>query len=200
MTDNTEALPPAIEVLVDAKAGTIEPVDFQWEQTVRERAKDRCDNCGGEDRTSAHMVVPAEAGGRRVPSNGILLCRPCEMAAGAVDKKTKSGERRILNFWVSRKLYDSLQTGMETRKGFSSVSALIRFLMSMYVSNEQRFDDLERYQDTGADVKINVWVDFSQYSSFKTLVDKNGLTVTDALKSLIMLYEQDGEPLVQKRD
>lgn len=171
---------------------------IHWEQLVREAAKDRCSNCGGEDRTRVTMIVPLEAGGQHVPTNGVLLCRPCEMAAESLEMRREQ-DRRILNFWVSRKLYDAIQKGIDTRNGFNSVSSLVRYLMSKYITDEPRFDDLEQYQDSGADVKINVWVDTRSYATFKSLVDKRGMTVTDAVKSLVLMYESQAEPLVQKR-
>ena len=135
------------------------------------------------------MIIPAEAGGQTVTSNGVLLCRPCEMASESVgsDKK-KEHERRILNFWVSRKLYDSIQLSTEKSNGFNSVSSLVRYLMSKYVADEARFDDLEQFQADGAAVKINVWVDIATYATFKKLIDARGLTVTDAVKSLLLVY------------
>jgi hypothetical protein len=62
--------------------------------------------------------------------------------------------------------------------------------MSKYIVDEARFDDLERHQDSGADVKINVWVDVDAYTTFRQLVDARGLTVTDAVKSLILVYQE----------
>lgn len=160
-----------------------------WEQRVREACKDRCSNCGGEDRTRVTMIVPSEAGGQSVVTNGVLLCRPCEMAAESLESgKKREQDRRILNFWVSRKLYDRIQKSTETKNGFNSVSSLVRYLMSKYVLDEDRFDDLEQYQDSGADVKINVWVDIGSYATFKRLLDKRGVTVTDAVKNLILVY------------
>lgn len=174
---------------------------LHWEQLVREAAKDRCSNCGGVDRPRVRLIVPQEAGGQLVPTNGVLLCRPCEMAAESLaGGKRREQDRRILNFWVSRKLYDRIQKGVVTRSGFNSVSSLVRYLMSKYITDEPRFDDLEQYQDSGADVKINVWVDIEPYATFKSLVDKRGMTVTDAVKSLVLMYESQAEPLVQKRN
>lgn len=177
----------------DAKIETLPLVDSEdkhhWEQRVREAAKDRCSNCGGEDRTKVSMIVPLEAGGQSVTSNGVLLCRPCEMASESLGGgKRREQDRRILNFWVSRKLYDRVQQAIEEQSGFHSVSSLVRYLMSKYIVDEERFDDLEQYQDSGADVKINVWVDITAYATFKQLVDKRGLTVTDAVKNLILVY------------
>ena len=178
---------PLVEVEFISPTESDEKAHF--EQRVREFAKDRCLNCGGIDRTRVSLIVPESAGGTYSTSNGVLLCRPCEMAAESVrQSRYHEQPRRILNFWVSRKLYNRIQAGTETKNGFNSVSALVRYLMSKYIVDEGRFDDLEQYQDAGADVKINVWVDMPSYATFKTLVDKRGITVTDAVKNLILMY------------
>ena len=182
----------AISAVVDRKR--------VWEAGVRELAQNRCSNCGSDDRLRVSMVVPEEAGGQYVVSNGRVLCRSCEMALEAVASGRPGEEqRRPLNFWVSRKLYDRIQDGLKTRSAFNSMGGLVRYLMTKYVQDEARFDDLEQYQDSGADVKINVWVETDRYATFKTLVDKRGMTVTDAVKSLIQMYEAEAETLVQKR-
>lgn len=145
------------------------------------------------------MVVPLEAGGQYVEFNGVLLCRSCEMASETYAKSAVPTER-LLNFWVSRKLSDRLQLGLKTASGFNSMGSLIRYLLAKYVEDESRFDDLELYQDRGADVKINVWVEKDRYNTFKAMLDKRGITVTDAIKSLIVMYQEQAEPLMGPRE
>jgi hypothetical protein len=172
----------------------------EWARAVWKRCKDKCSNCGGNDRLALKMVVPIEAGGKYVVENGVLLCRACEMAADTAGKSSPNEPaRRPLNFWVSRPLYLSIQEGIKTRNGVNSMGSLVRYLMSKYVTQADRFDDLAQYQDEGADVKINVWVEMDRYSTFKAMVDKRGMTVTDAVKGLIRMYESEAEPLVQRR-
>jgi hypothetical protein len=179
---------PEKATVVELVGGELEDKQH-WNQLVREAAKDRCGNCGGDDRTRTRMIIPVEAGGRYVVSNGILLCRPCELTLDAMEQgKRREQDRRILNFWVSRKLYDRIQRIIEARNGFNSVSALVRYSMSKYIVDEARFDDLEQHQDSGTDVKINVWVDIGTYSTYKRLVDKRGMTVTDSVKSLLLIH------------
>lgn len=170
-----------------------------WERAVWANSKDRCANCGGSDRLQIHMAVPLEAGGQYVVSNGFLLCRVCELAALAA-ANTQKAFSRPLNFWVSRELYTNLTSGIKRHKGFNSMGALVRHLMRMYVQNEGRFEDLTSYQDVGTDVKINVWVDPTEYESFKTLVQSMGSTVTDTIKSLIRMYVLDAEPLLPRKE
>lgn len=161
-----------------------------FEQQVGEKYKNRCANCGGEHKLAVKMVVPEEAGGLRVVNNGVLVCRACEMATEAVARGDES-QRRPVNFWVSRRLYDRMQNGMRSNHGLKSMGALVRYLMSMYVTNPNRFDDLDRYQDGAASaVKINVWVPNDQYETFKNQVNARGLTVTDAVKSMIQMFDE----------
>lgn len=161
-----------------------------FEQQIWEKHKSQCANCGGQHKLRVKMIVPAEAGGQEVVSNGVLICRACEMATDAAARPGSEGLRRPINFWVSRRLYNRMQNGMRTHHGFKSMGALIRYLMSMYVTDANRFDDLDRYQDAATgDVKINVWVPTDQYETFKHLVNVRGLTVTGAVKSLIQVYD-----------
>lgn len=193
MTDNVQQEIPK-EVVSPPKqdSGALSAL---WEQTVREEAKDICANCGGSDHTSVYMIIPEAAGGKKIPSNGVLLCRPCIMASGGIAVSTqKPASRRIVNFWASRGLYDKLHSDLDQSNRFSSASALVRFLMQFYCENEPRFEDLENYQDDGNDVKINAWVDVDGYSKFKKMMDDRGLTVTNGIKSLIVMYGQEGIP------
>lgn len=159
-----------------------------WEQQVREHYRDRCAGCGSTDRLKAKLIVPEEAGGKKLVTNGVLLCRSCEMAAESIDRSTGS-DQRLVNFWVSQQLFDRIRWSIDHYKAFNSMGALVRYLMAKYLEDENRFDDLDLYQDIdSADTKINVWVDRSIYAAFKVLIDKRGLTVTDALKSLIVCF------------
>jgi hypothetical protein len=164
-----------------------------WVQKILERSQGKCSNCGGTHKVKVSMVVPREAGGRLSLDNGRVLCRACEMAADVVSKTPNGEAKRPVNFWVSRRLFKKIKA----LNGFSSNGALVRYLMQKYVSDANRFDDLSSWQDQGTDVKVNVWVDNEIYERFKAIVGKRGSTVTDALKSLIRMYEEEAEPLVR---
>lgn len=176
-----------------------QPGVSDWDKSVRIRYRNKCANCGNDDRLRARMIIPEEAGGKLLDSNSVLLCRSCEMASDAVKTAAKAADQRLVNFWVSRGLFDRIQEGLRTYDAFNSMGSLVRYLISKYVEDDSRFDDLDLYQDEGADTKINVWVERDRYDTFKTLVDKHGLTVTDAIKSLIVAYECSAEPLITKR-
>lgn len=164
----------------------------KWWKEVLHQYQNHCVNCGGTDRLKVHMVVPLEAGGRLEVENGTVLCRTCEMAKDAVEREARGSERRPVNFWVSRKLYTRIDEALRTRNGFVSIGSLVRYLMTKYVTDPERFDDIERYQDFGAaEVKLNVWVDTDTYETFREVLGQQRTTVTDALKALILLYDEE---------
>jgi len=170
-----------------------------WETRVFDACGGRCSNCGDIERLKVRMIVPEEAGGKRVVGNGVLLCRTCAMARDIQAKvpQPASGEHtRPINFFVSQGLHRKLKNGLAARHGFRSVSSLVRFLMSKYVTEADQFDDLDMFQDGGSDVKINVWVGRDVYASFKAIADRNGTTVTDTLKGLIRMYEAETRRIV----
>lgn len=180
----------------DAKVMTVEEREAAarrtWEKEVLHQHQGHCANCGGTDRLKVHMVVPTEAGGKLVVENGTVLCRTCEMAKDAVGREARGAERRPVNFWVSRKLYTRIDESLRTRNGFVSIGSLVRYLMTKYVTDPDRFDDIERYQDFGAaEVKLNVWVDADTYETFREVLGKQRMTVTDALKALIQVYDEE---------
>jgi hypothetical protein len=172
-----------------------------WVTQVWERYRNSCSNCGGDDRLKMVLVVPEVAGGQSIASNATILCRPCDIARSTLERSTEpaSGkDARPINFWVSTKLYGTLQNGLSTRYGFKSVSALVRFLMSQYVADAARFDDVLQFQDCGTDLKINVWVPRDMYGQFKEIADRNGGTVTDTIKGLIRMYESEAERVMRR--
>lgn len=122
------------------------------------------------------------------------------MAAESLGRGGTDSEQRLVNFWVSRRLFDRLQYGLQMYNAFNSMGSLVRYLIAKYNEDEARFDDLELYQDEGADVKVNVWVERDRYNTFKVLLDKRGSTVTDTIKSLIAMYEQNSEILLAARN
>lgn len=168
-----------------------------WRSAIFDRFRNRCGNCGSEDHLRVKMVVPEEAGGQYVESNGVCLCRTCEIATDTT-RPSSEDTRRPINFWVSKTLHQDLQERAKDTS-FKSMASLIRYLMTKFVEEPDRFDDLAKYQDIPeSDLKINVWVEKGMYATFKDLVDSRGLTVTDALKSLIKLYQVEGPALKVK--
>ena len=98
-------------------------VQRAWESTVLGEARGKCANCGSEDRLRPRMVVPEVAGGKLIPSNGIVLCRTCELAMDSAGRYVEPGQmKRPVNFWVSKKLYDRLQNESE-KTAFKSMAA-----------------------------------------------------------------------------
>ena len=168
---------------------------YSWEKAILSKSRKSCGNCGGKDKLAVRMVVPDNAGGQWVESNGVVLCRACDIATDLAARKAPDPQdRRPVNFWVSRALYDNLKVGVEGSRALASVSELVRYLMAKYSAEPDRFDDLDLYQDGGgADVKVNVWVEAELYGAFKEAVLGEGKTVTDALKSLIKMWGEGEE-------
>jgi hypothetical protein len=162
-----------------------------FEQLIRERHK-HCGNCGGDHKLRVKLIVPVEAGGKEVESNAMLICRVCEMSADIAARLPGSeGRRRLINFWVSRRLHDRMVEGIAAT-GLKSMSELVRYLMTIYVADSERFDDVSRYQDSVVgDVKLNVWVPIDQYETFKPLVNKRGMSVTEAVKALFQMFDEE---------
>lgn len=165
-----------------------------WEQETWERHDGKCCNCGSTSKVRVKLIVPEEAGGQKIASNAVVICRACELVTDASKPKMRHADNRPINFWTSRKLFDRMENGVCSENGFKSKSALIRYLMNKYLQDEGQFDDLEQYQDNseGADAaKVNAWVPKDTYGAFKARVDRRGLSVTDAIKALIMVYDEE---------
>lgn len=181
---------------------TVDDRKESWTSRVWEACGGKCSNCGSTHRLKVEMIVPKVAGGQEVVSNGTLLCRTCELAreiGSKVSSPASGGHTRPINFFVSQDLHGKLKNGLGAEYGFRSVSSLIRFLMSQFVADANRFDDLALYQDGGSDVKVNVWVGRDMYDTFKAITDRNGMTVTDTLKGLIRMYESETRRLAGRR-
>lgn len=165
----------------------------QWQEEVWSRADGKCCNCGSKHKVALKLIVAEEAGGKQSADNAYLICRSCEIAASAAKPKNKHSDNRPINFWVSRRLFESMNEALASKTGFKGKSALIRDLMTKYITSESQYDDLEQYQDMQStdQVKINAWVPRSTYETFKVLLNKRGLTVTEAIVSLIMVFEEE---------
>lgn len=175
----------------DSKVATVS----RWRNAVLDKYRDKCSGCGSDMNIAVHMIVPEVAGGKYEVDNGVVLCRTCEMARAAVEQgKDRKNKRRPANVWISRRLYARMQTSLHGSKGFRSMGSLVRFMMDSLVADPSRFQDLKNYQDSGSDVKINIWVNIAAYDKFKEIVSNNGLTVTDAIKGLILMYETEVVP------
>jgi len=172
-----------------------------WEKAVRANFRDICSNCGYAEHLRVRMIVPLTAGGRLSISNGVLLCRACDLArrVSELNSLPSTGNWPV-NFWVSRSLHNRIldQTSKEAPNSFQSISSLLRFLISSFVEGGDIFEDLDRYQDSGNDVKVNVWVERPLYEVFQAKAKSRGWTVTDTLRALIRLYDVEAGSLLRK--
>jgi len=186
--DQDDAASEPVELLITP------PTEAQkrkvWRDAVLSRYRDCCANCGGVDHLIVEMIVPEAAGGKLIESNGVTICRACQVAAKAADKAAESGttKRRPVNVWISRALYDRLTGSLELASGFRSMGSLVRYMMDRVVAHPDLFEDLVNYQDSGMDVKINVWVEPAAYEQFKQVLATKKLSVTDAVKALFCMY------------
>jgi len=196
----TDPLSPTDESAVEVLQSGAKSRQDAWIRAVWEHYGGKCGNCGCAENVTVRMHVPEAAGGQFVLTNGYLICRTCEVANAAVRKAEETGKtpKRPICVWISRKLYDSVQTSLSTRNGFSSMAGLTRYMMKLVVEDPARFSDLENYQDRGSDLKINLWVDAADYDRFKGVLSDRNLTVTDGIKGLMLLYTTESAPSVRR--
>ena len=158
-----------------------------WEERVLKRFNERCGNCGSEGRVTVIPIVPLEAGGQMELGNGMAICRACLLARSTHGAQTPRDAPVVL--WVSRQLSDAVlaRLGAST-SAYKSMSGLVDGLIELYVRHPDQFEDLALYQDEGNDAKLNLRAESERYEVFKTLVRARGLTITDAIKALLLIF------------
>lgn len=193
MTDDKNGKIEVVQGLQEVPEGITVVAPPSWQEEVWERTAGRCYGCGSDHKNRVKLLVPMEAGGTECAENACLICRGCEMATDASKPKNKTSDNRPINFWVSRRLFQRMDNGLCSNKGFNSKSALIRYLMAKYIQDDVQFDDLEQYQDAaGTDsARINAWVPMDTYETFKAMLDRRGMSVTEAVIALVMVYEME---------
>lgn len=170
-----------------------------WRNEVWDAHKGCCAGCGGDEHVVVLMTIPLEAGGKLVSENGTTVCRVCQVATKAIEKASEGKpNRRPINIWVSKGLYERLNTSLDSGRGFRSMGSLVRFMMGLVATEPSRFQDLDLYQDPGTDVKINLWVERPVYDSFKGVLADMGMTVTGAIKGLLLMYVSEAEPAFRR--
>ncbi len=184
-----------------------EPVEYirsderaTFQTAVLARARHMCSNCGSKDRVRVRMVVPEEAGGVLIETNGVVLCRTCDMARDSVPGNSAKDHAFVVTVWMSHRLRERIEQMLEPKKSFRSWSALSRYLISKYVADEWRFDDLEQYQDAASENKVTFRVDKVVYSRFTAMLKRRGTTVTDALKGMYIMYASGAGAVVNGRN
>lgn len=189
--------------LLEDERAPVEQIFFDerlsFQRVVMARAGSRCNNCGSEDRVRVKMIVPEEAGGVLIASNGVALCRTCDMARDSVPGATARDSAFVVTIWMSQKLHQRIEQLIEPKKSFRSWSALTRYLIAKYVSDERRFDDLNQYQDGSPGAKITVRVDKAIYGSFAALMKRRGTTVTEGLRGLFSMFAAGAGSVVNGR-
>jgi hypothetical protein len=162
----------------------------EWKVNVLTRDQERCVNCGLSDRVAAVFIVPREAGGKLLTSNGATICRNCRIASEGIRMNpVKIEQKTPINFFISEKLHSSLNEFVKANTpNVGSVSGLIRRMMNSFITDYDLYPDIAQWQDQdGADVKINCWVNGASYTVFKMLCQELNLSYTDALKGLLLM-------------
>jgi len=167
----------------------------EWKTKVLERDGHACVNCSGTEKVAACFVIPVEVGGNVRPSNGVTVCRECRIAAESsrilpqrIDNKTP------INFLISDSLHKTVNKYVHNGSKFGSVSALMRSMISSFITQPELYEDLQSWQDDGSDVKVNGWVDGLQYQIFKGMCRNKGISYTDALKALLLVAVDGYQP------
>lgn len=159
-----------------------------WKDGVLERDEKACVNCGSRSKVAACFIIPPEVGGHLRIGNGVTICRECRLKAESarvlpqrIDNKTP------VNFLMSTLLHQTVHKYVHNGSRFGTVSALMRTMISSFITQPELYEDLQSWQDAGSDVKVNGWVDGAQYEVFKTMCRDRNLSYTDALKGLLLV-------------
>lgn len=159
----------------------------EWKAKVLER-DGGCVNCGRTSRIAACFVIPPDAGGTLRVQNGVTLCRDCRIAAeGSRFFPQRIDNKTPINFLVSKNLHRCVHAYVRNGSRFGSVSALLRAMISSFITQPELYEDLPMWQDRGSDVKVNGWVDGVQYEVFRQMCKDRGISYTDAFKSLLLV-------------
>lgn len=162
-----------------------------WVYTVLESADYKCGNCGSDDGITIKLIVPEEAGGKKIPSNCAVLCKGCRFQS----ERSFKGEMVPTSFWLSRPLHTRLVAYCEREN--STVSSVIRGLMSHFVSSDYTsFEPIWAYQEEERDVKVNVQIDQRIYSSFRAILSQDRRTVQEAMVALLHNFLEKTESSV----
>lgn len=180
----------------DSKQGPMSDVSSikDWKEAVLAR-DECCVNCTSPSKLAACFIVPPEVGGHIRVSNGVTVCRECRLRADSarvlphrIDNKTP------VNFLMSQSLHQVVHKYVHNGSRFGTVSALMRTMISSFITQPELYEDLQNWQDDGSAVKVNGWVDGAQYEVFKSMCRDRGLSYTDALKALLLVAIDDYEP------
>lgn len=117
----------------------------------------------------------------------MLLCRSCEYALKMTRKKPQDFSRAV-GIHISRDLHKRLTEHPTLAAKKMSMSSLVQMLIDSYLDNIDNYSDLEMYQDSGADVRVNLWISDNTFHRLKRVVRDLKGTVTGTVKSLVMMY------------
>lgn len=160
----------------------------EWKSKVLDRDGHQCVNCTSKINLAPCFLIPPEAGGKLITTNGATFCRGCRLAAEeARVLPTKIDNKTPINFLISKELHHAVETFVHNGSNFGSISALVRKMITSFINEPELFEDLKLWQSEGSDVKCNGWVPGHQYSVFRTMCQERDISYTDALKALLLV-------------
>lgn len=162
----------------------------RWREEVLAARGDGCQNCGEPGARSSFAIRP-ESGGTLRGTNSLVFCRKCWRLYDLSLASGGSGLDEALSVWMSRGLHDRATTLMERGGRFKTISDLVRFAMTRFILDPDRFEDLLLYQDSGGDVRARVRTDASHYQVFKKMTQDRGMAVQEALRGLLVMYSNE---------
>ena len=170
--------------------GWVELVDAEesWVTQVYNRFNNKCGNCGSTERLSVRLIVPIEDGGQQVATNGVVLCRACDLAAGRKPKPGASSFSYPFNFYLSAELHAFLAE--HPRVVSAGKASFLRDTIEVFLDEPERFRDILQYQDDKADCKVNFHLPSEQFEKFRLCTKQYGSNPTEMLRALL-LYMRD---------
>lgn len=165
-------------------------LEATWVTEVFQRFNNKCGNCGATERLTVRMIVPLEVGGQEVATNGVLLCRICDIVSGLTPKPGAVSFSRPFNFYVSQSLFEFITERGKVNRG---VADFLRQMIDTYLGDPLRYDDILQYQDSDSAVKINFHLPSEQFDRLRAHAVAMGSNVTEVLRGLLLwLQDQKG--------
>jgi Arc/MetJ-type ribon-helix-helix transcriptional regulator len=182
---------------VDEARDELEGFDLAaWRREVTAARGTICQNCGASGGTAGFIIPPSCRGVVSV-SNAIILCGRCwrlyDVSRAGASQKDAAG-RSMMSVYLSEALHRRVLASVGAEKPFQSLSSLIRYVVSRYVMDEERFEDLPLYQDEGNDILIRTRFDPERFHTFKQLCDRRGMSMSDAVRSMLVMVTEHEFP------
>ena len=89
---------------ISAKQIKLKVLDDLWSRVVRQRAGNKCENCGSESRLQgAHIFSKGKYRNvRHLPENGLCLCWRCHLGPGGIHKEPMDWYPRVCKILLEK--------------------------------------------------------------------------------------------------